>query len=310
MIDATKHGAKGDGAKDDTDAIREALAEAGDGGTVFLPLGTYRVKGALNVAKRRLVGELIGDDCTRIQAGAPLRTVLLAHQYPCAIDHVMVIASGKDERGQPWHCESGLWLWKATHSELRHVRVAGGQVGARLEFCAHLSADVLRTGGCESVGILLGGGNGARLTAVQAIHNEGDGIVLVGHRSKVYDAGRVHVDGFVTEKNGLRGLVIRDAGSGSWSNGIVEGNGSGGVCVEHSHNVELQKIHALGPGRLFDVCGGTKDDKPVPSQMITFDRVTAPRGAAITTDQLDSVIVRDCYESSHQRARPLPVTLI
>ncbi len=36
-------GAKGDGITDDTEAFRKAIAAAGEGGTVFVPPGVYKI---------------------------------------------------------------------------------------------------------------------------------------------------------------------------------------------------------------------------------------------------------------------------
>jgi hypothetical protein len=56
MINVKEHGAKGDGATDDTQAIRLALG-AGTG-CVYFPAGTYRVSGQLNVPKNM---HILGD---------------------------------------------------------------------------------------------------------------------------------------------------------------------------------------------------------------------------------------------------------
>src|SRR5688500_16819066 len=55
IIDSVlSHGAAGDGVQDDTAFIQAALDSARDegGGTVFLPVGTYKITSALKMASR------------------------------------------------------------------------------------------------------------------------------------------------------------------------------------------------------------------------------------------------------------------
>ena len=61
FIDATDHGAKGDGVADDTEAIRAAVALAGPGGKVYLPKGRYKLTGTVKLPVSCVV-EGIGRD--------------------------------------------------------------------------------------------------------------------------------------------------------------------------------------------------------------------------------------------------------
>ncbi|MBM4030439.1 MAG: hypothetical protein FJ291_01480 [Planctomycetes bacterium] len=72
-VDVKSLGAKGDGAADDTGAIQAALGKAGQGSTIYLPPGTYRVTATLRL-KGPLVGVAVighGRDTTLAWDGEP-----------------------------------------------------------------------------------------------------------------------------------------------------------------------------------------------------------------------------------------------
>ena len=72
-VDVTRHGAKGDGAADDTAAIQSALDGVVSGTTIYLPPGTYRVTATLRI-KGPLIGVSVighGRDTTLVWDGEP-----------------------------------------------------------------------------------------------------------------------------------------------------------------------------------------------------------------------------------------------
>ena len=72
-VDVRRMGAQGDGVADDTAAIQSALSKAGQGSTVYLPPGTYRVTATLRL-KGPLVGVAVighGRDTTLVWDGEP-----------------------------------------------------------------------------------------------------------------------------------------------------------------------------------------------------------------------------------------------
>ena len=72
-VDVRSLGAVGDGRADDTSALQKALDEAGNGTTVYLPPGTYRLTETLSLeGERRLIGVLVvghGRDTTLLWDG-------------------------------------------------------------------------------------------------------------------------------------------------------------------------------------------------------------------------------------------------
>ena len=73
----TLSGARGDGAHDDTEAIRQALNDAAPtGGTVYLPQGTYRISGPLSIpAGVTLRGDFSAPDAKQSSAARTVITV-------------------------------------------------------------------------------------------------------------------------------------------------------------------------------------------------------------------------------------------
>ncbi|GAB2487695.1 hypothetical protein GCM10027030_22290 [Luteococcus sediminum] len=73
------HGAVGDRAADDTPAIQRAIDAAGVGGTIFLPLGTYRTSAPLRGLAQQTFRGAGGTTapgeamCPAPSCGAPMR---------------------------------------------------------------------------------------------------------------------------------------------------------------------------------------------------------------------------------------------
>ena len=86
VYDVRAFGAQGDGAADDTQAIRDALAAVGDdGGVVYLPDGEYLVSGVLFIHKDKTVLRGESEDGTIIRFTKPLNEAYRLANYPSSI---------------------------------------------------------------------------------------------------------------------------------------------------------------------------------------------------------------------------------
>lgn len=240
-VKSAKYGAKGDGTTDDTTAIANALSDAygsdasNDGGTVYLPRGTYIVNSPLLVRQRvRLLGE--GDRSSTIKAGG-------AFSFTGVTTAVVVLGPYSSEDSQSARIErlgvdcNGVANSINVYSQ--NVQEGGGIYDCLL--AGGVSAGVyFRTSGCQNFGIY-------RCTVTTATSATGaNGIVLdqVGVRSTIddctintNDTGTISTGSAILIANGGH-VAIKRFHVERFANGVyfADTNTGGTVELLHSHD--------------------------------------------------------------------------
>ena len=137
--DVTRFGAVGDGFADDTLAIQQAIDATASGGTVFFPLGHYRVSNALTLASRRLNLAGVGYGSQIFQGAADQHLFVL--KKACAVCssvsgitirdlYLGSAASLTAPDGDP---PSLIKMENAHRNHVEHVIMAGAHYGIHLK---------------------------------------------------------------------------------------------------------------------------------------------------------------------------------
>ncbi|WP_420175421.1 glycosyl hydrolase family 28-related protein [Luteococcus sp. OSA5] len=163
-------GATGDGSTDDTEAIQRAVEAAGEGGTVYFPLGTYRISAPLRgLPQQTFRGSgsnsgvsarfLRGVQIVASHAGAVLQLAPCSHVRELRLmgpgDTVSgsVGISARDSSAVVldevtiWHTELGIDLSKCWYAHINHCSLWNNQTAMRVEYCYNVSLHNIRISG-------------------------------------------------------------------------------------------------------------------------------------------------------------------
>lgn len=164
------HGAVGDGLADDTAALQRAIDAAGTGGTVFLPLGTYRTSAPLRGLAQQTFrgaggtrgtgpGHVLGTQVLATHAGPVLEVA------PCsAVRELRLVGPGDHVAGSVgisalhssalvledvtiWHTSVGLDLEQCWYANLLTCSFWQNATALRISYCYNVSAHDLRISG-------------------------------------------------------------------------------------------------------------------------------------------------------------------
>lgn len=164
------HGAVGDGVADDTAAVQRAIESAGVGGTVFLPLGTYRTSAPLRGLAQQTFrgaggtrgtgpGHVLGTQVLATHAGPVLEVA------PCsAVRELRLVGPGDQVAGSVgitalhssalvledvtiWHTSVGLDLEQCWYANLLTCSFWHNATALRISYCYNVSAHDLRISG-------------------------------------------------------------------------------------------------------------------------------------------------------------------
>lgn len=117
VLNVSNFGAVGDGVADDTAALQRAAATLADGGSLYLPPGTYRLLAPLQLGAVKRVSLIGHGAASRLLAGAEMPALLrLERAEQSSIQGLGLDANGKAEVALdvavPWHLRiASLFVW-------------------------------------------------------------------------------------------------------------------------------------------------------------------------------------------------------
>ena len=137
--DVTGFGAVGDGFADDTLAIQQAIDATASGGTVFFPLGHYRVSSALTLASRRLNLAGVGFGSQIFQAAPDQHLFVL--KKACAVCSSvsgitirdLYLGSAAIRQTPDGDLPSLIKMENAHRNHIEHLIMAGAHYGIHLK---------------------------------------------------------------------------------------------------------------------------------------------------------------------------------
>ncbi|MCF6205336.1 MAG: hypothetical protein L3J47_00385 [Sulfurovum sp.] len=229
------YGAVGDGVTDDTAAISAASFAAGNGGTVYLPSGTYLVSSTINYSARRFVGEHFWRES---QGGTVLlasgsftgTAVLSAANNSSSLQHIMINATGVDY---------GVHAFSSHGPTALHDNVTvylAVLAGFFFEHCQVAHMKHLRAVSNLDVGFLVEDPNSSVISNCHAINNGGDGLKVVKNlNAGTYTVAQCQLEGNAGFGVNLQGVA---AVNGSYLEHIrvrdcvLESNGDGAIRAQ------------------------------------------------------------------------------
>lgn len=239
--------AVGDGKTDDTEAIQEALNDAGTSETVYVPSGTYIV-GQLNISAKSLVGErhwrnTQGGTILKAKKGFEEDSVLLTKNNNYRLERINIDATG---------VPMGLESFKCHNSTVEYVSVFGSSKAA---FFSDRS-NIFRWVHCiadsnEGIGFSIEAGNAGKLELCTAQHNGSDGFQI----RKGAFSGAMALYDCVAQFNTGNGFNIIGTGStnGNYISQVglykswVEANKKDGIRLQAAHSCYVRDSR-ISPG--------------------------------------------------------------
>lgn len=244
-ISALTTGASGDGVHDDAPAIRRALASLGaQGGTVFIPSGTYLLRTGVASGDSFPNGDPIlsalvidGSDIKLIGSGA--HTILML--APATKMRVVTVKGRRVSMANL--IVDGNGTHRRSTGGYPNADVVDGLVYAQAASDTSLSDCEVRNGIEDGVGGL--SADGMSITRCR-IHDNGttqaggNGIAIGGRNDSISDST-------VTD-NTAAGVMVKSPGPVMVSNSVISGNAKGGIDVS-STGVSIIGDRLLGNGQ-------------------------------------------------------------
>lgn len=259
MIDAKRDfGAVGDGQTDDTAAIQSALDAAGTTQAVFLPAGTYCISAPLSCSARKLTGVhhwrvSQGGTILKVAEGHTIGEIIQCENNACQIEDLILDAAGRAAYGLR------AFKMQGSTARIRNVSaVAASTAGFYFEHSMVANFEALIARQNLGDGFLMVDCNASRFFNLEAIRNQGNGIVM---RSSAHTAGAYLVNGDVEENKGHGILVQGLQTTAVIENYWLEQNQLDGIRIDASHLINIRNCrvsgHGTGENRAFRLSSGS-----------------------------------------------------
>jgi polygalacturonase len=248
VVNVKDHGASGDGATDDTAALRAAIAASHEGDAVYFPSGTYLVSQPLRPKAHQVYFALTDRATLKVRAGVTGFVIFDVRSGPVAF-HRLALDLAKDETAAPQD--------PRTASGIRVQSVAEGAADVVVSRCR------IRKAHGHGIGVNSAGGPGRDRVIVR------DTVVaecgLVGLALGQVDHARVESSRFERCRNGILGRLCRDV--------VVRGvtaneNERHGIVFTFSQDWHVDQCVVRGNGSGTDgwgiAAGGDPQEPPPP----------------------------------------------
>ncbi|MGO4955727.1 glycosyl hydrolase family 28-related protein [Luteococcus sp. Sow4_B9] len=233
--DVRAHGATGDGITDDTAAIQRAIDAADDGGTIYFPLGTYRVSAPLQGRPQQTFR---GSGATSGVSSGTVRGAQISATHsspilklaPCSnVRELRLVGPGDQVGGSIgidatnasavvlddvtiWQTELALTMSKCWYAHVNHCNFWRNQTAIRLEYCYNVGLYDIRISGLLADGS--SNGRGIEMIDRSLVSIHGGAIEQYSTGISLSDSMMVSLFGVYMETRTVGSRGIHATGSG------------------------------------------------------------------------------------------------
>lgn len=288
VINVRSYGAMGNGATDDTGAIKRAIEAGSEGYTIYFPSGVYVVKAGINLqAGLSYMGDGPGSV---IQQGEGTYTEGLFNLYSTKKPQ-KIYMSGLRLQGLSAAKSHGLYWLDICYSELKDVWITGfGRTGIYWDVTSGLSCDTNWIRECRVVG---NDGNGLYLGGFTDVHLYGCDIGLNAYDNIVLNAysSSIRYSTVFASSTG-HGIVVNADSIQIYGNQI-EGNARCGILIQGSY------VHVNG-NKIYDNANTPKTLGVYDGISVSGNPIQALQGIVITGNFIYSGLYAETGKHRHQ----------